>query len=921
MPRLRVVVLIGLYVLVATSCFAKTPAGDWPMTGGGLLRPGRAEIKGKIAKTPNVLWTSKIGFAPGYPIVADFDGDGKNESYRCENWRVVRYDADGQVRWRSEQITRSFTLTAFDDLDGDGTKEPLMMGQRLNTQAPVYFVFDPATGRIRWKAECSPSNGGDYRFGKIDKRLKGLQLMRALWVDPRGNELHMWAWDKGIEQGYEVWSWYHAYPNDRILFPQLCVGDLNNDGQNEILLMSHMSVRMFDVSLGREICRVAWEPGTRSYGGRFNLYHMKPGDYPSIVISSYYNKMVVLDTDGKSLTVRWNHVFEQGEDSVLKGKEEFLPEGACDLDGDGWSEVVVNYFDGSGDRKWRAVVLGAKDGEVKSELIGKVIVGAADIDGDGKTELFLRKRVEEHDTDTGPVTVAKWAPDGSITSLPDGAEGMPTKDVTSIWTGPTDGALVREPNDPALGLSFDPDPGDRVKLADTPSGKVFFIRDATGKVTPFAAWADTVIRLESATIPPDLVSTAHQTTAQGVAYGPTLAADVDGDGLNEIITAGAGEDYLVLKPSRKGEPKLVQTLKGLKTLPVFADIDGDGKLEMIAVRMGAASDDSTWQQHCVEATRANGDLIWRRAWPKDFGAKWTAYSSLAAVSIGVGHFTGQKSMDVVVNYLSEKTYGHVAVLDAASGKTIWDLNKLYPDMYGTCQDIKPPVVFDYDGDGLDDIAMTCNSVHYTILRGKDGKQLVTPARDVSDQAFGGQPSLFKGAWAVQCALGAADADGDGKLEMAVLWSQSAVGSFHPNGEEIWHLKQSIVDQIPNQGCWADVNADGRMELAYPFRDGFLRAYHPITGEMLWEEGLGALGTLMAADVNGDGADEILLSSEKGKLYCMGKDADPISGSHIKWVKQLDGAPGQAIFADVNGDGKGEILVPCSDGNLYCLGRN
>ena len=915
MSKLPVVALAAFCLLTAIQCSAKTQIGDWPMTGGGLLRPGRADIKGKISKTPSVLWTGKIGSALGYPILADFDGDGKNESYRCENWRVVRYDPDGKARWRSDQITRSFTLIAFDDLDGDGTKEPLMIGQRLNTQAPVYFIFDPATGRIRWKAECSPTNGGDYRFGKIDKNLKGLQLLRALWVDPKGNELHMWAWDKGIEQGYEVWSWYHAYPNDRILFPQLCVGDLNNDGQNEILLMSHMSVRMFDVSLGREICRVAWEPGSRSYGGRFNLYHMKPGDYPSMVISSYYNKMVVLDTDGKSLTVRWNHVFEQGEDSQLKGKEEFLPEGACDLDGDGWSEVVVNYYDGSGDGKWRAVVLGAKDGEVKSELIGQVIVGAADIDGDGKTELFLRKRVEEHDTDSGPVSIVKWDP---------------MKGISADMVCPLDGALVREPNDQSLSLSLHPDPGDRVKLADSPTGKVFFIRDGNGHISAFGAPEDIsgivsgypirAALIKDAVMPADLPTMAHQTTAQAVAYGPTLAADVDGDGANEVITAGTGEDYLVLKPQRKGEPKLVDTLKGLKLPPVFADIDGDGKLEMIVVRMGPASDDPTWQQYCVEACRTNGDLVWRKTWPKDFGAKWTAYNSLAVISVGVGHFTGQKTMDVVVNYVSEKTYGHVAVLDASTGMTVWDLNKLYPDMYGTCQDVRPPVVFDYDSDGLDDIAMTCNSVHYTILRGKDGKQLITPARDVSNQSFGGEPSLFTGAWAVQCLLGAADADGDGKLEMAVLWSQSAVGSFHPNGEEIWHLKQSIVDQIPNPGCWADVNGDGKMELAYPFRDGFVRAYNPITGQMQWEEGLASLGPLMSADVDGDGADEILFSSEKGKLYCLGKNADPVSGSHIKWVKEFDGAPGQAVFADVNGDGKGEILVPCSDGNVYCLGR-
>ena len=55
----------------------------------------------------------------------------------------------------------------------------------------------------------------------------------------------------------------------------------------------------------------------------------------------------------------------------------------------------------------------------------------------------------EHDPASGQVSVARW---------------QAGKGLITVWTAPVDGALVREPNDPGLGLSRHPNPGDRVKL-------------------------------------------------------------------------------------------------------------------------------------------------------------------------------------------------------------------------------------------------------------------------------------------------------------------------------------------------------------------------------------------------------------------------------------------------------------------------
>jgi hypothetical protein len=137
------------------------------MARGGPLRSNRATIQGNIQSLPEVAWRYPVGQSPGAAMTVDFDEDGQPETYAAENWRVVRYDGAGQVVWKSPRISRSFSLVGFEDLDGDGRREPLMVGSGLNSMSPLYFIFDPPTGRIRWQAELHPSNGGDTRFGQI----------------------------------------------------------------------------------------------------------------------------------------------------------------------------------------------------------------------------------------------------------------------------------------------------------------------------------------------------------------------------------------------------------------------------------------------------------------------------------------------------------------------------------------------------------------------------------------------------------------------------------------------------------------------------------------------------------------------------------------------------------------------------------
>lgn len=82
------------------------------------------------------------------------------------------------------------------------------------------------------------------------------------------------------------------------------------------------------------------------------------------------------------------------------------------------------------------------------------------------------------------------------------------------------------------------------------------------------------------------------------------------------------------------------------------------------------------------------------------------------------------------------------------------------------------------------------------------------------------------------------------------------------------------------------------------------AYLPVKGSA-WR--------LAAADVNGDGANEIIYSARDGAIRCV----NPADGA-LLWDVPLGGFAYELRTADLNGDGLPEFIAPCADGILYVL---
>ncbi len=352
------------------------------------------------------------------------------------------------------------------------------------------------------------------------------------------------------------------------------IGDVDGDGVKDVIFGSTDGrVHIFSSSTGKEIIRPPFWP--KQTGGPI-LSDIKvtslDGNEMNILVTSQDGKVYCLNSLGQE---KW--VVDTRGRIMASGPE------VADIDGDGKYNVLVGNdegkvlrIDSKGEIIWEISSTGPVSGKViardidgsgKKEIIfkdnegkvtmvkdcGNVVSGwpkrvsgnrewafevdAVDIDGDGIKEVF---------TTTPGGRLIIWNPDGSV------------KDTISIGTGSHGAPIVADLNN---------DGTDEFVIAHY-DGKIS-IYDLDGKIKsgfPFSLGDHSI-------------------------YSSPVIIDIDGDGNPDIVyTAsnplgkGANAGYVMAINSNgkplKGYPKYVGRVVGK---PTFADLNGNGKLELIVV--------------------------------------------------------------------------------------------------------------------------------------------------------------------------------------------------------------------------------------------------------------------------------------------------------------------------------------------------
>ncbi|MEM9071503.1 MAG: FG-GAP-like repeat-containing protein [Myxococcota bacterium] len=324
------------------------------------------------------------------------------------------------------------------------------------------------------------------------------------------------------------------------------------------------------------------------------------------------------------------------------------------------------------------------------------------------------------------------------------------------------------------------------------------------------------------------------------------AGDIDGDGRNEIVGIGAGGGTWAFRSDgtllwQSFWPRLNDLGGGLGFFssigggPAIADLDADGRPEIVVGRMALAGD--------------TGEVLW---------------DAEDTYGMGINTFIGPLPCvaDLDGDGLQEVISGNTLFDD--QGDEIWQSE--VPDGLCAVADVWPGVP------GPDVILVSNGFLR--ILDRRDGTQVwVRDLEGRSIRRVGGAPTV-------------ADFDGDGRPEIGVAYA-AAYGVYDVECEDasdegcigrglLWKADTSDASSAGTGSSVFDFNGDGRSEVIYNDEQAF-RVYDGLTGRVEFQEPNSSRTRSenpTIADIDNDGDAEIIFSANAEARFIFEWWTDP-----------------------------------------------
>ncbi len=368
-----------------------------------------------------------------------------------------------------------------------------------------------------------------------------------------------------------------------------------------------------------------------------------------------------------------------------------------------------------------------------------------------------------------------------------------------------------------------------------------------------------------------------------------VAADLDGDGILEVLITDAFGYTNILdinNPDENGRPALKwrapcigkSAKYGRNSSAYVDDLDGDGRKEVL-LKVGNRLVVYDYQGNEIQSYDFNDY--------QKYPYEWVS-----------GYFNADSIKDIFIAY--NDGGGHtdkIAVYQLSDNTTpLWE--KDYGPYSGYV------AIYDFTGDGIDDVILR---EHYDLitLNGKNGAEIKK-----EPGAYYHTPILI-------------DTDGDGDLEIVngggyIEVSVNRLESFGLNISQIWERDTGYMDCYGRLPGTADTDGDSLPELGVSSTSGTFTCYNAANGDTKWTYDLQTTASdIIAFDADDDGRKEFVFGGLDGFLYIMNGETD--AEQRIERKINLNAQAGSPIVADLNkDDNRIELLVTTNDGILHCL---
>lgn len=876
-PTLLICTLAALAALPAHAL-----PGTWPSARQNPSLTNIQPMPGRMATEPQVL--ARYGLPRHAPPVVPVEG---SDMRLCiVGGALYGVAPDGGVLWSSHPRELNFTrVVAAGDLNRDGRLLAVLRAASPGDPLGAAVLVSLDDGHVLWRYDVDANSYyWTMRVGDFVPDTPGQDIaisMQGLEIDPDYGYIALFVFNSETGQVEQRWRFnFDDYTN----YPNILQPDLDGDGIPEVAVITHSRIWTFAAVTGAVRQYLKWDvspANKRSFGlNRFVDLNGDGRDDLLVIGNFSVHHEVLLNRDGQ-LELAWVHGWKDNvTTSAIQTKWAEPPQ--ADLDGDGRLEIVLSMRNLDGDGRWQLRVYDALTGELEYTMPDRIAVATGDFGG--RHPMILANVPDQTPEALPSNAVLLEAGEGQL------RERWRDEGTVAAWD---DGAFLARGRD-------------RFRLAADGAGGWTLVPAPVGRTKPVAATP----RIEAG---PDLPVQYNED--RWLLAGPLVEEDVNdlvvfvppvfeqrsGDGpygqrraARPSALVGTGR---VLRLS--GETlREVATFES-STAPVIADMDGDGRNELVTciARPDAPPTVSALRFDASGAT----ETVWSRQLPEAAAAGKPHYR---LATLAVGHFTSTNHKDIYLHAAMPRVRS--LALDGRTGDVLWERHEFEEIGRYVAPTHHAPAVHDVDGDGFDDLVFTCPD-YYCALDGATGETLIEPVwppRIFSQQS----PGLYTMTVLLE-------RDGEEPL-VCLSGGHYFLAVMTLRAEPLWHHIPALGEARYGREGFLRL-PDGNWIIGVGREDGRFTCHNAIDGSVRWEMALEAAPyDIATGDVDGDGRFEFVIGTSHGDLYAIG-DAGGIP--RLVWHSQFEHAVGPPILADLNADGASEIVVPTAAGEVLVLG--